>query len=95
MASSDLNVDIAENVRFRELIDTCGVDDEELLLLVLLLLVLEEEELLHAAAARHKASDADAIAAPFLATRIMSTTSRMKNASRGRIQACVLILGPG
>jgi hypothetical protein len=76
VASSERSADIAENVRLSELTDICGVDDddEELLLLVLLLplVVLEEEELLHAAAARHKASDADAMTAPFLATRIMS-----------------------
>jgi hypothetical protein len=53
---------------------------------VLLLLPL----LLQAAAARHKATDTDATAAPFLATRIIKTTLRLKR--KGRIQACVLAL---
>jgi len=51
-------------------IDTVAPKDE-LALLVTPLGALEVEELLHAAAARHKASDADATTAPFLAIGIM------------------------
>jgi len=51
-------------------IDTVAPEDE-LALLVTPLGALEVEELLHAAAARHKASDADATTAPFLAIGIM------------------------
>jgi len=57
-----------------------GLDDDELGVLLLLLLLLQ------AAAARHKASDTDATAAPFLVTRIIKTTLRLKG--KGRIQAC-------
>jgi len=67
---------MAENVRFSELSETDGVAAEELELLPLLALV--EAELLQAAAARHTASDTDATAAPFLATRIIKTTSCLK-----------------
>ena len=49
---------------------------------------LEDEELLQAAAARHKASDADATTAPFLAILIIKTTSRLKEGPSGHIQAC-------
>src|SRR5205807_5264077 len=60
---------------FRSLTEIDGVPDDELEaleagVLVLLELEVEDEELLQAAAARHKASDADAARAPFLATRI-------------------------
>jgi len=41
------------------------------------------DELLHAAAARHKASDADATTAPFLAIRIIYTTSRVNGRAVG------------
>ncbi|HEX2744463.1 MAG TPA: hypothetical protein VHN16_08690 [Streptosporangiaceae bacterium] len=47
-------------------IDGTAVDEP-----VLLPLALVEAELLQAAAARHTASDTEATAAPFLATRIM------------------------
>jgi hypothetical protein len=47
-----------------------------------------EDDELHAAAARHKASDTDATAAPFLATGIMKTTSRLKGTAVS--QACVI-----
>jgi hypothetical protein len=61
-------VAIAEKVRLSELIETDGTAVDEP---VLVLLALVEAELLQAAAARHTASDTDATAAPFLATRIM------------------------
>jgi hypothetical protein len=78
---------MAEKVRFSELSETDGVAIEELELLPLLALV--EAELLQAAAARHTASDTDATAAPFLATRIIKTTSCLKRKGRRvRIQAC-------
>jgi len=48
-------------------IDTV-TDELELELLAGLVALEDEELLLHAAAARHKASDADATTAPFLAT---------------------------
>ena len=59
-----------------------------LLLLVLPPAALVDEELLQAAAARHKASDADATTAPFLAILIIKTTSRLKEGPSGHIQAC-------
>jgi hypothetical protein len=52
-------------------IDTVVPDDELALLELPPLGVLEDEELLQAAAPRHKASDADATTAPFLAIGIM------------------------
>jgi hypothetical protein len=71
---------MAEKVRVSELSETDGVAAEELELLPLL--ALEDEELLQAAAARHTASDTDATAAPFLATRIIKTTSCLKGKGR-------------
>jgi hypothetical protein len=53
-----------------ELADMDGTAALELLL-VPPVLVLEDVELLQPAAARHKASDTDATAAPFLATGII------------------------
>jgi hypothetical protein len=62
-------------------IDTV-VPPVELGLLLPPLGALEDEELLQAAAARHKASDADATTAPFLAILIIKTTSRLKEGRR-------------
>ena len=79
---------IAEKVRFRLVIEIdtdtgelelVGLDVELVVLLLLLLL--------QAAAARHRASDT-ATTSPFLATRIIETTSRHKG--NGRTQACGL-----
>jgi hypothetical protein len=79
---------MAEKVRFSELIEIDGVAAEEPELLLPLLAVVDAE-LLQAAAARHTASDTDATAAPFLATRIIKTTSCLKRKGRRvRIQAC-------
>jgi hypothetical protein len=79
---------MAEKVRFSELIEIDGVAAEEPELLLPLLAVVDAE-LLQAAAARHTASDTDATAAPFLATRIIKTTSCLKGKGRRvRIQAC-------
>jgi hypothetical protein len=72
--ASGFSADIAEKVRSSWLseIDTAGAELELLLVALdvapgaLLLLLL-----LQAAAARHKATDTDATAAPFLATRII------------------------
>jgi hypothetical protein len=66
--ASGFSVAIAEKVRLSELIEIDGTAVDEP---VLVLLALVEAELLQAAAARHTASDTDATAAPFLATRIM------------------------
>jgi hypothetical protein len=66
--ASGFSVAIAEKVRLSELIEIDGTAVDEP---VLLLLALVEAELLQAAAARHTASDTEATAAPFLATRIM------------------------
>jgi hypothetical protein len=75
--ASDFRLDIAENVRLSELTEIDGTDPLlELELELELLLALEDDELLQAAAARHTASDTDATAAPFLATRIIKITSR-------------------
>jgi hypothetical protein len=87
--ASGFSVAIAEKVRFSwaSETDTEGAELELLVALVddvlgvLLLLLLQ------AAAARHKASDTDATAAPFLAIRIIKTTSRLLK-GKGRIQAC-------
>ena len=68
-------------------IDTV-VPPVELGLLLPPLGALEDEELLQAAAARHKASDADATTAPFLAILIIKTTLRLKEGPSGHIQAC-------
>jgi hypothetical protein len=73
---------MAEKVRSSELSETAGVAAEELELELLPLLALVDEELLHAAAVRHTASDTDATAAPFLATRIIKTTSCLKRKGR-------------
>jgi hypothetical protein len=72
--ASGFSADIAEKVRsnWPTEIDT-EPPDEALALLELVLppeLDVEDDEL-HAAAARHKASDTDATAAPFLATGII------------------------
>jgi hypothetical protein len=69
-------------------IDTVAPDEELALLELPPLGELDEELLLHAAAARHKASDADATTAPFLAILIIKTTSRLKEGPSGHIQAC-------
>jgi hypothetical protein len=63
-------------------IDTVAPDEELALLELPPLGELDEELLLHAAAARHKASDADATTAPFLAILIIKTTSRLKEGRR-------------
>jgi hypothetical protein len=74
-ATSGFSAAIAAKVRPNAAteIDTVVPDEElELALLELPPLgVLEDEELLQAAAPRHKASDADATTAPFLAIGIM------------------------
>jgi hypothetical protein len=62
-------------VRVSELTEIDGTIAPEELEGELPLPALVEEELLQAAAARHKASDTDTTA-PFLATRIINTTSR-------------------
>jgi hypothetical protein len=89
VAASGFSVAIAEKLRSSWLseIDTAGAElellvalDDDVLGVLLLLLLLQ------AAAARHKATDTDATAAPFLATRIIKTTSCLKG--KGRIQAC-------
>jgi hypothetical protein len=69
--TSGFSADIAEKVRsnWPTEIDT-EPPDEALLLAPAPELDVEDDEL-HAAAARHKASDTDAAAAPFLATGIM------------------------
>jgi len=69
-------------------IDTVAPYEELALLELPPLGELDEELLLHAAAARHKASDADATTAPFLAILIIKTTSRLKEGPSGHIQAC-------
>jgi hypothetical protein len=63
-------------------IDTVAPDEELALLELPPLGELDEELLLQAAAARHKASDADATTAPFLAILIIKTTSRLKEGRR-------------
>jgi len=60
---------MADRVRSSELTDMDGTAPLEPVLLPLL--GLDEEELLQPAAARHKATDTDATAAPFLATGII------------------------
>jgi len=65
----------------------CGTDAELLELLDDAELPLAAELLpllLQAAAARHKATDTDATAAPFLATRIIKTTLRLKGRAASR-----------
>jgi len=71
---SGFRADIAAKVRsnWATEIETVVPPDDELALPVLVLVgVLEDEELLHAAAARHRANDADATTAPFLAMGII------------------------
>jgi hypothetical protein len=72
---SGFSTDIADRVRsnWATEIDTVAPLDDELELLALVLAAGAEDEelLLQAAAARHKASDADATTAPFLAIRII------------------------
>jgi len=82
-AVSGFSADIAEKsrVNWATEIDTVA-PDEELALLELPPLGELDEELLQAAAARHKASDADATTAPFLAILIIKTTSRLKEGRR-------------
>jgi hypothetical protein len=90
--ASGFSVDIAEKSRVSWLSETVGVElelleelaDDELGLVALLLLLL-----LQAAAARHKATDTDATAAPFLAVRIIKTTLRLKG--KDRTQACRIV----
>jgi hypothetical protein len=76
-AASGFRAVIAEKVRVSELTEIDGtIAPEELEAEAEVPLpALVEEELLQAAAARHKASDTDTTA-PFLATRIINTTSR-------------------
>jgi hypothetical protein len=71
-AVSGFRADIAAKVRsnWATEIETVVPPDDELALPVLVG-VLEDEELLHAAAARHRANDADATTAPFLAMGII------------------------
>jgi hypothetical protein len=59
---------MADSVRLRELTEMDGTAAELELPLPALVL---DEELLQPAAARHKATDTDATAAPFLATGII------------------------
>jgi hypothetical protein len=59
---------MADMVRLSELIEMDGTEAE---LEPPLAAVLDEPELLQPAAARHKATDTDATAAPFLATGII------------------------
>jgi hypothetical protein len=85
-----LSVAIAEKSRVSWLSVTCGTDAE----LPELLELLDDAELplaaellpllLQAAAARHKATDTDATAAPFLAIRIIKTTLRLKGRAASR-----------
>src|SRR5579875_3870583 len=81
-AASGLSAVIAEKVRFRSvtLIEGTAADVPELAVLA----AVGEELLLQAAAARHTASGT-AATAPFLATLIMETTSRLF--PNGRVQA--------
>jgi hypothetical protein len=75
---------------------TCGtelelleeLDEAELPLAAVELLPL----LLQAAAARHKATDTDATAAPFLATRIIKTTLRLKGRAASRYTRLLVLL---
>jgi hypothetical protein len=71
--ASGFRADIAEKVRsnWSTEIDTLAPDEELALLELPPLGGLEDEELPQAAAARHKASDANAAAAPFLAIEII------------------------
>jgi hypothetical protein len=81
---SGFSADIAARVRsnWATEIDTLTPDDELAGLLVPPAAAEDEELLLQAAAARHKASDADATTAPFLAILIIKTTSRLKEGRR-------------
>jgi hypothetical protein len=68
-AARGFSVDIADRVRSNWVTEMDTVTDALELELLAGLVALEVEGLLlHAAAARHKASDADATTAPFLAT---------------------------
>ena len=88
-AASGFSAVIAEKVRLSWVIEIdteaaallVALDDELAVLLLLLLLLL-----LQAAAARHKASDTDATAAPFLVTRVIKPPCVLMG--KGRIQAC-------
>jgi hypothetical protein len=63
-------------------------DDELVGLLVPPAAAEDEELLLQAAAARHKASDADATTAPFLAILIIKNHLASEGRPSGHIQAC-------
>src|ERR1700761_9337914 len=67
--ASGLSCDMADMVRLRALTEIDGTAAE--LELPLPVPALDDEELLQPAAARHKATDTDATAAPFLATGII------------------------
>jgi len=69
-------------------IDTVAPDEELALLELPPLGELDEELLLQAAAARHKASDADATTAPFLAILIIKNHLASEGRPSGHIQAC-------
>jgi hypothetical protein len=90
LAASAFSADIAEKDRVSWVIEIdtevaalelllVALDDELGVLLLLLLLLL-----LQAAAPRHKASDTDATAAPFVVTRIINTTLRLKGRAASR-----------
>jgi hypothetical protein len=81
---SGFSTDIADKVRsnWATEIDTLTPDDELAGLLEPPAAAEDEELLLQAAAARHKANDADATTAPFLAILIIKTTLRLKEGRR-------------
>jgi hypothetical protein len=84
VAASAFSADIAEKDRVSWVIEI-DTETAELELLALLVALDDDAELgvllllllLQAAAPRHKASDTDATAAPFLVTRIINTTLRL------------------
>jgi len=86
LAASAFSADIAEKDRVSWVIEI----DTEVAALELLLVALDDELgvllllLLQAAAPRHKASDTDATAAPFVVTRIINTTLRLKGRAASR-----------
>jgi len=89
LAASAFSADIAEKDRVSWVIEI----DTEVVALELLLVALDDELgalllllllLLQAAAPRHKASDTDATAAPFVVTRIINTTLRLKGRAASR-----------
>jgi hypothetical protein len=87
---SGFSTDIAARVRsnWATEIDTLTPDDELVGLLVPPAAAEDEELLLQAAAARHKASDADATTAPFLAILIIKNHLASEGRPSGHIQAC-------